>query len=73
MPGGRLVIAACVALLSAPPLVASPAAEATDRLLDQVEPRIRALVEDPTFRVRAFDATWLPDSTGFLRLETPEA
>ena len=73
MPGGRLVIAACVTLLSAPPLVASPAAEATDRLLDQVEPRIRALVEDPAFRVRAFDATWLPDSTGFLRLETPEA
>lgn len=69
---GRLAVAACIALAtSAPPAAASPAAATTDRLLDAVEPRIRALEETDEFRVRSFDATWLPDGSGYLKLETP--
>lgn len=39
------------------------AEEATARLLSEVEPRIRAIYETDEFRVRSFDATWLPDGT----------
>jgi len=70
--GYRLAVAALIALsASAPVKAASPATEATTRLLDTVEPRIRALEETDEFRVRSFDATWLPDGSGYLKLETP--
>ena len=74
-PGRRVAIAACLAaaLLSAPTLLAGPpAGEETDRLLERIEPRLRALEEGEEFRVRSFDATWLPDGSGYLKLETPE-
>lgn len=47
-------------------------AESMARLLSQVEPRIKAIYEPDEFRVRSFDATWLPDSSGYLKLETSE-
>lgn len=69
---GRLVVAALIALsASTRSVAASPATAATARLLDEVEPRIRALVEADEFRVRSFDATWLPDGSGYVELETP--
>ncbi|MCX6877276.1 MAG: prolyl oligopeptidase family serine peptidase [Verrucomicrobia bacterium] len=51
---------------------ASPAAEETARLLAQVEPRIKAIYETDEFRMRSFEATWLPDGSGYLKLETPD-
>lgn len=63
-------LAAAVAAVHPP--AASPASEVTDRLLDQIEPRLRAIVETDEFRSRSFDATWLPDGSGYLKLETPE-
>ena len=73
-PGHRVAIAACLAaaLLSAASAPADPPGRATDRLLDQIEPRLRAIVETDEFRSRSFDATWLPDGSGALKLETPE-
>ncbi len=60
--------AACLAATSAP---AEPPGRETDRLLERIEPRLRALEEGDAFRVRSFDATWLPDGSGSLKLETP--
>ncbi len=73
-PGRRVAIAACLAaaLLSAASAPADPPGRATDRLLDQIEPRLRAIVEADEFRSRSFDATWLPDGSGALTLEAPE-
>ncbi|MFM8952379.1 MAG: hypothetical protein ACKOOF_04860, partial [Planctomycetaceae bacterium] len=69
---GWLVVAALIALsASARSIAAGPATEATTRLLDAVEPRIRAIEETDEFHVRSFDATWLPDGSGYLKLETP--
>ncbi len=53
-----------------PAQAANPAAEASDRLLAQVEPQIKAIYETNEFAVRSFGATWLPDGSGCLRLET---
>ena len=50
---------------------AGPVVEASARLLAQVEPRIKAIYETGEFRLRSFDATWLPDGSGYLKLETP--
>jgi dipeptidyl-peptidase-4 len=41
------------------------------RLLAQIEPRIKAIYETNDFSMRAFSATWLPDGSGYLKLETP--
>ena len=51
---------------------ASPAEESNARLLAQVEPRIRSICETDEFRMRSFRTTWLPDSSGYLKWETPE-
>jgi dipeptidyl-peptidase 4 len=51
---------------------ASPAAEASARLLAQAEPRIKAIYETDEFHMRSFGATWLPDGSGYLKLETPD-
>ena len=51
---------------------ASPAAEETKRLLAQVEPQIKAIYETNEYAMRSFEATWLPDSSGYLKLETPD-
>ena len=48
------------------------AAESMARLLSQVEPRIKAIYETDEFRMRSFGATWLPDSSGYLKLETTD-
>ena len=61
-----------VAALARPVQAASPAAEASARLLAQVEPRIKAIYETDEFRMRSFRGTWLPDGSGYLRLETPD-
>ena len=50
---------------------ASPATQASARLLAQVEPRIKAIYETDEFRMRSFRGTWLPDGSGYLKLETP--
>jgi WD40 repeat protein len=50
---------------------ASPAAEENARLLAQIEPRFKAIFESDEFRTLAFSATWLPDGSGYLKLETP--
>jgi dipeptidyl-peptidase-4 len=54
-----------------PAPAASSAAEASARLLAQVEPRIKAIYETNDFAMRSFRATWLPDGSGYLKLETP--
>jgi len=61
-----------VASLARPARAASPAAEASARLLAQAEPRIKAIYETDEFRMRSFRATWLPDGSGYLKLETPD-
>ncbi|MFM1769756.1 MAG: Prolyl tripeptidyl peptidase precursor [Verrucomicrobiota bacterium] len=61
-----------VASLAPPARAANPAREASDRLLAEVEPRLKAIYETNAFRMRSFAATWLPDGSGYLRLETPE-
>jgi dipeptidyl-peptidase-4 len=67
-----LLLAPLVAAsLARPAQAASPAAEANARLLAQVEPRIKAIYETNEFAVRSFRATWLPDGSGYLKLETP--
>ena len=60
------------ASLAQPTHAASPAAGASARLLAQVEPRIKAIYETDEFRMRSFHATWLPDGSGYLKLETPD-
>ena len=50
---------------------ASTSAEESARLLAQIEPRIKAIYETDEFRMRSFGATWLPDGSGYLKLETP--
>ena len=40
-------------------------------LAGQVEPRIKAIYETNEFATRSFQATWLPDGSGYLKLETP--
>jgi dipeptidyl-peptidase-4 len=46
-------------------------AEETARLMAQIEPRLKAIYEKNEFAVRSFTATWLPDGSGYLKLETP--
>ena len=62
------LVAAAFAL---PAPAASTSAEASARLLAQVEPRIKAIYETNEFAMRSFRATWLPDGSGYLKLETP--
>ena len=50
---------------------AAASAEETARLLAQIEPRIKAIYERDEFAIRSFTATWLPDGSGYLKLETP--
>jgi dipeptidyl-peptidase 4 len=54
------------------PQGACPAVEASARWLAQVEPRIKAIYERGEFGMRSFHATWLPDGSGYLKLETPD-
>jgi len=61
-----------VATLALRAQAASPAAEASARLLEQAEPRIKAIYETDEFHMRSFGATWLPDGSGYLKLETPD-
>ena len=60
------------AVFAPPSQAANPAAEASARLLAQAEPRIKAIYETNEFRMRSFRATWLPDGSGYLKLETPD-
>ena len=54
-----------------PAQAASPAAEANARLLAQIEPQIKAIYETNEYAMRSFRATWLPDGSGYLKLEPP--
>jgi dipeptidyl-peptidase-4 len=65
------VIGLAVASLARPTQAASLAEEAGTRLLAQVEPRIKAIYESKEFAMSGFAATWLPDGSGYLKLETP--
>lgn len=66
-----LLAALVAASFARPAQAVSAAAEASARLLAQVEPRIKAIYETDQFRMRSFGATWLPDGSGYLKLETP--
>ncbi|MHB0960411.1 MAG: hypothetical protein ACYC0X_31605 [Pirellulaceae bacterium] len=50
---------------------ASPGSGDTARLLAQIEPRFKTIYERDEFAIRSFTATWLPDGSGYLKLETP--
>ena len=65
-----VVLAAAFFALPAP--AAGPSSEANARLLAQLEPRIKAIYETNEFAMRSFRATWLPDGSGYLKLETPD-
>jgi len=54
-----------------PAQAGSTSVEESARLLAQVEPRIKAIYEKDEFRMRSFGATWLPDGSAYLRMETP--
>jgi hypothetical protein len=54
-----------------PAQAGSTSAEESARLLAQVEPRIKAIYETNEFAMRSFGATWLPDGSAYLKLETP--
>ena len=54
-----------------PAEAASTAAEESAGLLAQIEPRFKAIYERDEFAIRSFTATWLPDGSGYLKLETP--
>ena len=60
------------ATLLMPARAADPAREADDKLLAEIEPRLKAVYETDEFRMRGFSATWQPDSSGYLKLETPD-
>jgi dipeptidyl-peptidase-4 len=65
------VVGPLAALFAQTALADSPAGEASARLLAQLEPRIRAIYETKEYAMSSFAATWLPDGSGYLRLETP--
>lgn len=71
-PGRSRPAAACgtlaLLLIAAAPAGAEPAGSA--RLLAEVEPRIKAIYGAKEFAARPFEATWQPDGSGYLRLET---
>ena len=50
---------------------ASISSDERARLLSQIEPQIKAIYETKAFATRPFNATWLPDGSGYLTLETP--
>jgi len=51
---------------------AGHAVKVSVRLLAQAEPRLKAIYETDEFRMRSFGATWLPDGSGYLKVETPD-
>jgi len=65
------VLSLAAGALAQPAQAASPAAEASAGLLAQLEPRIKAIYETKEFAMSGFAATWLPDGSGYLKLETP--
>jgi|GEM_PF-4473066 len=71
---GRCVLALLAAgSFIKPAQAASTSAEERDRLLSQIEPRIKAIYEKNAFATRPFNAMWLPDGSGYLTLEAPAA
>lgn len=46
--------------------------ESAARLLAEVEPRIKAITEADEFQAKSFEATWHPDGSSYLKLETPD-
>ena len=65
------VIGLVAASFALPAQAVSPAAEESARLLAQVEPQIKAIYETKEFAMQPFVATWLPDGSAYLKLETP--
>ena len=59
------------ASFSRPAQGASASPKDGDRLLAQIEPRIKAIYETNEFAMRSFRAIWLPDGSGYLKSETP--
>jgi dipeptidyl-peptidase 4 len=50
---------------------ADTAAETNARLLAQAEPRIQSIYGKKEYAIHPFTATWLPDGSAYLKLETP--
>ncbi|MGA2498470.1 MAG: DPP IV N-terminal domain-containing protein [Tepidisphaeraceae bacterium] len=72
IPVAALLLAFLVATsFTRPAQAAGTSAEESARLLAQIEPRIKAIYEANEFAMRTFRATWLPDGSGYLKLETP--
>ena len=63
---------AAAAALIMPARATGPAKEVNAGLLPQAQLRIKAIYETDDFRVRSFEANWLPDGSGYLKLETPD-
>ena len=57
------------AALIMPAQAAGPAKQANDKLLAEIEPRLKAVYETEEFRMRGFSATWLPLAAGLKALE----
>ena len=74
-PLKHLTALLAAALVSAsfarPAQAAGTPAEENARLLAEIEPRFKAIYERDEFAIRSFTATWLPDGSGYLKLETP--
>ena len=66
-----LAVVSVVASLTGFAHAASPEAEANARLLAQVKPQIEAIYGKKEYAILPFTATWLPDGSGYLKLETP--
>ncbi|MDX1964046.1 MAG: DPP IV N-terminal domain-containing protein [Pirellulales bacterium] len=66
------VIGLVAASIALPGQAANPVAEANARMLAQAETRLMSIYNSDEYHMRSFDATWLPDGSGYLKLETPE-
>jgi hypothetical protein len=69
LPGAWIVAAA---VFLPPAAHANLPEEEEARLLEQAEPRLKAVYEKNEFAARSFRATWMPDGSAYLKLETAD-
>ena len=60
-------LASALAVLTLPPTPASP------QVPPETEARLRSIFEARDFDARSFQATWLPDGSGYTTLEAPSS
>ncbi len=65
-----LVYVALVNIVWATHTPEGPARTSQERLLQQAEPRLRAIYDQGAFRPKRFRGEWLPDSSGYTVLES---